>query len=110
MLDQSTGKLRAVVAASVLALSLGSVSAPARADHGADIVGPMIAFLALGTILQHGHQHKHYKYYKRYKHHGYRGHHRQHGHYRHHRRHSYSHGDYYAYKRKHRKHRKHRYD
>ena len=112
MFDQSRGKLRAIIAGSVLALTLGSASAPARADHGADIIGPAIAFIALGTILQHGYQQKHYKYYKRYRHHG---HHRYHGHYRHHghhgyhkkrhRRHSHSHGDYYAYKRKHRKHR-----
>ncbi len=107
MFDQSTGRIRATVAASVLALSLGSISAPARADHGADIVGPMIAFLALGSILQHGHQHKHYKYYKRYRHHGHHGYHGKHYgyHKKHHRRHSHSHGDYYAYKRKHRKHR-----
>ncbi len=112
MFDQSRGKLRAIIAASILTLSLGTISAPARADHGADIIGPAIAFLALGTILQHGDQHRHYKYYKRYRHHG---HHRHHGHKRHyghhgyhkkhHRRHSHSHGDYYAYKRKHRKHR-----
>lgn len=110
MFDQSRGNFRAIIAASVLTLSLGTFSAPARADHGADIIGPAIAFLALGTILQHGHQHRHYKYYKRYKHHGYRGHYRKHygkhyGHTKRHRRHSHSRGDYYAYKRKHRKHR-----
>lgn len=108
MFDQFRGKYRAIVAGSVLAMTLGSVSAPARADHGADIIGPAIAIIALGTILQHGYQHRHYRYYKRYKHHGYRkhyGHHRHHGYHKHHRRHSHSHGDYYAYKRKHRKHR-----
>ncbi len=118
MFDQTRGKLRAIVAGSVLALTLGSVNAPARADHGADIIGPAIAFLALGTILQQGHQHRHYKYYKRYKHYGHPGYKRHYGHHgykrhyghygypkKHHRRHSHSHGDYYAYKRKHRKHR-----
>lgn len=111
MFDQSRSKLRAIIAASILTLSLGTASAPARADHGADIIGPAIAFLALGTILQHGNQYKHYKYYKRYRHHG---NHRRQGRQgydgyskRNYRRDSHSYGDYYAYKRKARKYRKH---
>ena len=58
-------------------------SAPARASHDHDIIGPVAAFIALGALLHHGHHRRH-------EHRGYHGHYQQH--HRHHRRHSYSHG------------------
>ena len=98
MVNLTRNKLGLIAAGSALVLALGS--APAKAHHGHSIVGPAVAFIALGALLHHGH-HQHHGHYSR---HYYR-HHRPH--YKRHRRHSYSHGGYYHPRRKHYKHYKH---
>ncbi len=92
MVNLKVNKLRMIAAASVVVFALAS--APASANHGHDIVGPAVAFIALSALFHHGHQ----------SHHGHQGrhygHHQPH-HYKHHRRHSYSHGGYHNKRRKH---------
>jgi len=81
MMKPQTRKLRIIGAASLLSLAL--VAAPARADHGANLVAPIVTAIALGAILHHGH-HRHHRHY-------YYGHGHGHGHYRPHKRHRHSH-------------------
>lgn len=95
MMKPHTRKIRTIAAASLVSLAL--VAAPASADHGANIVAPVVTFIALSALLNqkphrrhyHGHGYGHYK------------------HYRPHRRHSDSYG-YGGYK-PHKKYRKHKY-
>lgn len=89
MVNLKVNKLRMMAAASVVVFAL--VSAPASANHGHDIVGPAVAFIALSALFHHGHHGHHGRHY---------GHQRPH-HYKHHRRHSYSHGGYHNKRRKH---------
>jgi hypothetical protein len=94
MVNLKVNKLRMMAAASVVVFALAS--APANAHHGHDILGPAVAFIALGALFHHGH-HGHYGHY---------GHRRHYGHYRphqykRHRRHSHSHGGYHKPRRKH---------
>ena len=79
-------RVRPALIAATLVLALASVSAPARAHHGADYIAPLAAFIAFGALAHHSHHH-HYRH--RYYGHGHRP------HYRPYRRHSHSHGGYY---------------
>jgi len=79
-----------MAAASVIVFALAS--APASANHGHNIVGPAVAFIALGALLHHGHFQSHHRHHY--------GHYRPHR-YKHHRRHSHSHGGYHKKRRKH---------
>ena len=85
MMKPQTRKLRNIAAASLVSLAL--VAAPASADHGSNVVAPIVTAIALGAILSHRH-HRH----------SYHGHGHGHGHYRAHKRHrhshSYGHGGY----------------
>ena len=85
-----------MAAASVVVLTLAS--APASAHHGHNIIGPAVAFIALGALLHHGHQRHHGHYGRHYGRHY--DHYRPHR-YKHHRRHSHSHGGYHSKRRKH---------
>jgi len=92
MVNLKVNKLRMMAAASVVVFALAS--APASANHGHDILGPAVAFIALGALFHHGHHGHHGRHYGRHY-----GHHRPH-HYKHHRRHSQSHGGYHKPRRK----------
>ena len=99
MVNLKVNKLGMMAAASVVVFTLAST--PASANHGHNIIGPAVAFIALGALLHHGH-HGHYRHHGR--HYGrHYGHYRPHR-YKHHRRHSYSHGGYHNKRRKHYKH------
>jgi hypothetical protein len=97
MVNLKVNKLRMMTAASVVVFTLAS--APASAHHGHNIVGPAVAFIALGALLHHGHHGRHYGGHYG----GHYGHYRPHR-YKHHRRHSHSHGGYHKKRRKHYKH------
>ena len=57
MVNLKVNKLRMIAAASVVVFALAS--APASANHGHDIVGPAVAFIALSALFHHGHQGHH---------------------------------------------------
>ncbi len=115
MVKLTVNKLQTMAAASLLALTLAS--APARANHGHDVVVPLVTGFALGALAYSGHsryrQHHYYRYqrhgYRRYQHspygHGYYGHQSRRnysqGGYRHQPRYSSSHGGYHGSRRKH---------
>ena len=84
MLKQGLNKFRVVAGGSLLVLALAS--APASAHHDYSIVGPAVAFIALGALFHHGHH----------SHNGYGGHNygHQRRHYKPYRRHSRSYGGY----------------
>lgn len=69
MLKQGVNKLGLTVAGTLLLLSLAMVSTPSRAHHGHSIVGPAVAFIALGALLHHGHHSHQYHYRHHYRHH-----------------------------------------
>lgn len=96
MVKQRVNKLQMMAAASLLALA--AASTPANADHGHDLVVPMVTVVALGALAYHGHSRYQKRHSYRYRSYGYRqyrpGQHGQ-GHSGHKTQRSYSQGGYY---------------
>jgi len=69
MVKQRVNKLQMMAAASLLALA--AASTPANADHGHDIVVPLVAGFALGALAYHGHNRYQQRHSYRYRRHSY---------------------------------------
>lgn len=69
MVRQQRNKLGLIAAVGLMGLTLSA--SPARADHGSDIVVPVVAAFALGAFWNHGHSDHHYRHSYRYKRYGY---------------------------------------
>ena len=70
MVKQRVNKLQMMAAASLLAMA--AASTPANADHGHDLVVPLVTVVALGALAYHGHSRYQQRHSYSYRSHSYR--------------------------------------